>query len=398
MLKRHLWLLALPVAVVMAACGGAPAAPASGTDGVPGGTEGTTSASSNAPAKLSTSLGSFVPMGRMRDARKLHVTLLLNDGRVLVSGGRDKGTKPTRLEKVTIFDPATGEWTETASMAERREWHTGHVLEDGRVFVTGGRDNIKYHRDTEFYDPDVGSWSAGPRMANRRFEHASVLLPDGRVLVTGGTNDLVAPLSDSEMYDPETNEFSFSGSLVLARAQHTETLLNDGRVLVAGGSRGGIGGEIIPFDTAELYDPASGTWSEAGKMTKGHADHTATLLSDGRVLVTGGRGKVASTEIYDPATNTWSAAGSMSEWRVDHTATLLSDGRVLVTGGIGKVDSTDIFEPEAGAWYQGGTMTEPRYVHTATRLADGRVLLVGGQTTDGAGNRELSNTAELYEP
>ena len=235
-------------------------------------------------------------------------------------------------------------------------------------------------------------------MAQKRFEHASVLLPDGRVLVAGGTNDLLVPSIEAEMYDPEANEFSSGGVMVMARSQHTQTLLSDGRVLVVGGSRGGIGSEIVPFAAAELYDPAAGAWSAAAEMSEGRADHTATLLDDGRVLVTGGRGRVDSTEIYDPATDQWTSAGSMSEWRVDHTATLLADGRVLVTGGIGRVDSTDIFDPRTGAWYRGAPMTEPRYVHTATRLADGRVLLVGGQTTDAAGNRELSNTTELYEP
>ena len=393
MRMRWLWLLALPVAAATAACGGSPSAPTSG-DGAKGGGP----PEAGAPSEPSAGIGAFVPAARMTDARKLHLSVLLNDGRVLVSGGRDKGTRPTRLEKATVFDPAAGEWTETGSMAKKREWHTGHVLEDGRVFVTGGRDIIKYHRDSEFYDPETGAWSPGPRMAQKRFEHASVLLPDGRVLVTGGTNDLFVPSIEAELYDPEANEFSSGGAMVMARSQHTQTLLSDGRVLVVGGSRGGIGSEIVPFAAAELYDPAAGAWSAAAEMSEGRADHTATLLDDGRVLVTGGRGRVDSTEIYDPATDQWTSAGSMSEWRVDHTATLLADGRVLVTGGIGRVDSTDIFDPRTGAWYRGAAMTEPRYVHTATRLADGRVLLVGGQTTDAAGNRELSNTTELYEP
>ena len=174
--------------------------------------------------------------------------------------------------------------------------------------------------------------------------------------------------------------------MVMARSQHTQTLLSDGRVLVVGGSRGGIGSEIVPFDAAELYDPAAVRLARRPRRCRRAAPTTPlTLLDDGRVLVTGGRGRVDSTEIYDPATDQWSSAGSMSEWRVDHTATLLVDGFVLVTGGIGRVDSTDIFDPRTGAWYRGAPMTEPRYVHTATRLADGRVLLVGGQTTDARG-------------
>ena len=97
-------------------------------------------------------------------------------------------------------------------MAKKREWHTGHVLEDGRVLVTGGRDIIKYHRDSEFYDPETGAWGPGPRMVQKWFEHASVLLPDGRVLVTGGTNDLLVPSIEAEMYRSGVANESSSGA------------------------------------------------------------------------------------------------------------------------------------------------------------------------------------------
>jgi len=115
-----------------------------------------------------------------------------------------------------------------------------------------------------------------------------------------------------------------------ARSNHAATLLNTGKVLVAGG--------VGPFCagcnsgmTAELFDPATGTWSPTGSMSIFRSQHTATLLSNGKVLVAGGNG--ATAEVYDPATGTFSPSGSMTTTRANHTATLLPDGRVLVSGG-----------------------------------------------------------------
>ena len=131
----------------------------------------------------------------------------------------------------------------------------------------------------------------------------------------------------------------------------------------------------------------------------GRADHTATLINDGRVLVTGGRGKTATAEVYDPDAGSWTSAGTLSVWRAQHTASLLSDGRVLVAGGPGEQgNTTDIFDPGTGTWSSGKEMQLSRYVHTATVLSDGRVLIVGGQSTDDGGDRILTNTAEIYEP
>jgi choice-of-anchor C domain-containing protein len=119
--------------------------------------------------------------------------------------------------------------------------------------------------------------------------------------------------------------------MATARGYHTATRLADGRVLVAGGIRGSA------LDSAELFNPATGTWSPAGPLATARFNHTATRLADGRVLVAGGNDRVApltSAEIFNPATETWSPAGPLATGRDEHTATPLADGRVLVTGGI----------------------------------------------------------------
>ena len=88
-----------------------------------------------------------------------------------------------------------------------------------------------------------------------------------------------------------------------------------------------------------IYNPASGTFSATGSMTTPRFDgDTATLLPNGKVLVAGGYASgnppsLASAELYDPATGTFSATGSMTAARYGHTATLLPNGQVLVAGG-----------------------------------------------------------------
>ena len=146
--------------------------------------------------------------------------------------------------------------------------------------------------------------------------------------------------------------------------------------------------------------PTAGSWSETGSMITGRAEHTATLLPDGRVLVAGGvaDGKeevsLASAELYDPNTGKWSPTGSMTRPRSQHTATLLPDGRVLVAGGYcpgttkgcppgedpdGAMAAAEIYDPGTGKWTATGDMTTQRFFHTATLLDDGKVLVAGAE-------------------
>jgi hypothetical protein len=133
-------------------------------------------------------------------------------------------------------------------------------------------------------------------------------------------------------------QWTFTGSLNTGREYHTATSLTDGRVLVAGG---GIAAapQTYPHpytNSAELYDPATGTWTVTGSLHVPRLRHTATLLRDGRVLVAGGQGLgtyLAEAEIYDPAAGTWTVTGSLNNARGLQTATLFSDGIVLVAGG-----------------------------------------------------------------
>jgi hypothetical protein len=187
--------------------------------------------------------------------------------------------------------------------------------------------------------------------------------------------------------------FSVTGSMQSARSEHTASLLSNGKVLVAGGTYNA--GSYR--SSSELYDPTVGTWSGTGALLSTRASHTATVLSNGEVLVTGGLAStdgayLSSSELYDPATGSWSSTGAMSYTRSGHTATLLGNGNVLVTGGVGNLSSAELYNPTTGQWTATGSMTSPRANHTATLLDNGKVLVTGGNY-----NGALAS-AELYDP
>src|SRR6266581_4941593 len=191
------------------------------------------------------------------------------------------------------------------------------------------------------------------------------------------------------------NPWSPAPSMATARADHTATLLGNGEVLLAGGQ--GPGG--VALASCELYDPTTNTWSPAASMAQARFSHTATLLGNGKVLVVGGRADstgLASAELYDPATNTWWSAGSMTTDRADHTATLLENGEVLVAGGTGggsinPLATAELYDPATNTWLRAASMRSGHDGATATLLGNGRVLVAGSFVT-------ASAKADIYDP
>jgi hypothetical protein len=248
-------------------------------------------------------------------------------------------------------------------------------------------------------------------MVETRGSESVTLLANGNVLVAGGTSEANGhgfPRATAELYDPSTGRWAFTGSMHKARWEHAAVLLANGDVLVVGGFAA-VGHSYPTLTSAELYDPSTGAWTETGTLTAARADAKATLLSDGRVLVTGGIGSVLdagplrSAEVYDPTTGMWTQAPPMSVARTLDAATRLLDGRVLVVGGgcCGKpaTASAELYDPVHGSWTRTGSLAaarrwrEPASAIDATLLADGKVLVYGGDN-----NGKQVTTAELYDP
>jgi hypothetical protein len=240
-------------------------------------------------------------------------------------------------------------------------------------------------------------------MQAARQNHGATRLGSGKVLVTGGDGASAAPLTSAELYDPALGTFAFTGDMLAARQSHTSVLLGTGKVLLIGG-QGGVGGGTA-LSTTELYDPVAGSFSASGPMSTPRFFHTSTVLQNGQVLVTGGLFQstggappVETAEVYAPSTGTFTATGPMNHARYRHTATLLASGQVLITGGYGlgfALGSAELYDPAFGTFTViSAPMNAARYSHTATRLADDTVLLAGGQGAGTLASAELFNPAD----
>jgi N-acetylneuraminic acid mutarotase len=242
----------------------------------------------------------------MVTVRSFHTATLLADGRVLIIGGLS-GTTP--LATAELYDPSEDRWAPAAAMGETHSGgHTATRLSDGQVLIVGGF-GTRSQTEAERYDPTTDHWAAAGALADGRFGHTATLLADDRVLVTGGLNSARGGtyLATAELYDPAAGSWALAAGMASIRSGHTATRLPDGQVLVAGG-RDASG----PLPHAERYAPMGNRWAPAGALDEARWLHTATLLPSGRVLVVGGRdtsnGPVADAEQYEPATDSWTAA------------------------------------------------------------------------------------------
>ena len=217
------------------------------------------------------------------------------------------------------------------------------------------------------------------------------------MLIAGGMERNGVFFNSAELYDPASGRFTPTGrAMNTPRVGHTATLLPDGQVLIAGGwSSAGVQA------SAELYDPSTGSFAPTGSMATPRGDFTATLLPNGTVLVAGGEneGALAGAELYDPANGRFTPTGGMHARRTMHAAALLPNGQVLVTGG-GEYQhplaTAELYDPTNGTFATTGRMTVPRYKHAALLLADGMVFVVGG--SDGRDWQGRYANTEIYNP
>jgi len=297
------------------------------------------------------------------------------------------------------------------------------------ILVAGGADSTGTPLATaELFNTLTGSWgcvggisstsspACNQSMSDSRYGHTGTALADGRVLIAGGVDASGNALATAELYVPSSSSFICIGgvsssppvcnnSMNDARMFHTATLLSNGMVLLCGGLDVNKAGAEVP--TAELFDPSSQSFTTVSStMSSARALHAASLLPDGNVLVSGGlngnQTAQATADVYATGVGTFVPAKPMNTARYSHTSTTLPNGLVLIAGGFdvnnNPLSSAELYDPNANSFTAlPNSMTSPRAGHTATLLPDGKVLIAGGQSTSGT-TLQGTNTAEIYDP
>ncbi len=440
--------LAVAVALLLAACGTTgPATPAT-TPGISptGGQSPSTSASAPATAGPAATAGpvgtgppvvaeggAWVAAGQLATPRMAPHLVALADGRAMTVGNDAMCVQAFQgafedSEVAELWDPASGTWRATASLSTLRAKNAALPLADGRVLVAGGATEGRWDKHADklgfqsyssawIFDPRAGSWAKTGLMQAARTDAASAVLPDGRVLVAGGYF--------ADLVDPARYPWLVGG------APGPGTALQGGdaaSVVTASWPLRGPLADVAPpsppgkvLATAELFDPATGTWSSTGSLAVPRYGASAVTLADGRVLVAGvdsagvrgydlyvDMGDLGENvgEVYDPrtgrfrVTGEYPARGEYGLRRPSPSATLvaLADGGALLVGGYdgdwnmpGTV--TLRYDPASNAWSETGRLGTPRANALAALLPDGKVLAAGGEDAYGA-----TASAEVYDP
>ena len=357
------------------------------------------------------SYGNFTAVSEMNTARSYHTATLLRSGKVLIAGGRRAFRD--ELDSAELYDPVAHKFIPTGKMLSARAGHTATLLPDGKVLIAGGFKRGDALASAEVYDPLSGTFSPTGNMLVPRLWHTATLLSNGRVLITGGESHQTGITRTAELYDPAAKKFAATGNMTVARVLHYAAALNGGDVLIVGGARGGGPNFFFSGFTflanADLFDPAQGRFNSVSRTSFGEhtwSNGSAVLLTNGKVLVAGGIGAdgqvvVRDARLFDPASGQFLPTGSMTSERYRHESTLLSDGRVLVTGGLKTVRwpptviaTAELYDPERGVFISLPDMTTPRTGHTATLLPSGEVLIAGGSR----GSFISISAAELFRP
>jgi len=314
-----------------------------------------------------TQSGTWSLTGSPNSAPGDHTATLLQNDKVLVVG---LGGNPPSAGSVTaeLYDITTGTWSVTGAptIPPFALGATATLLPSGNVLIAGGvagydYDGVVAYPIAALYDPAAATWRPTGTPSRAISGHTATLLRNGNVLVVGGAVDPAQGInpvpSKAEFYDSLSGAWREFGTDTFGIG-HTATLLPTGKVLMAGEGLSGT----------RLYDPATETFDYTGNLTVARWAHTATLLPSGKVLLAAGfvplegTGRPSnSADLYDPDTGSWASTSHLNFGRWFHTATLLPNGNVLVAGGVdyqlNALKRTELYVPQpigpslTGAWY-----------------------------------------------
>jgi len=350
-----------------------------------------------APKGPSISSAMWQAASNMSTPRRGHIAHFVPGVGLVVAGGyAEVSPNDTALQTAERLDLATGMWSPLSPPPNGIYDGRSAVLPDGRIFTIEAG-------SAATYNPAMDMWTDETALAlNYQYSGVLGVLPNGDVISAGGGEGEDIS-NQSVRYDPVNHVVKISPKMKAFRSAHTGTSLPDGRFLVTGGWKWGSnddGGEIhVTLSSAEVFDPATDTWTLVASMATDRKGHTAVNLSSGKVLVTGGikedqDGHLTASEIYDPATNTWTTVASMNEGRWHHRMTALPSGRIMVSGGSvlgSSTASVEVYDPDLNTWTTLPPMASLRAFHSATYVPGYGVVIAGGTP----GNGSLSSV-EIY--
>ncbi|MBR62075.1 MAG: hypothetical protein CL904_05395 [Dehalococcoidia bacterium] len=341
-----------------------------------------------------------------------HTATILDNGSVLVVGGSKRLSYRASAENQAKLMPfGHDQWFTAGTPNWERTYHTATLLPDGRVLVVGGSGRAMFQDDgedkvfrgikdlfsSEIYEPNTNKWVETSEMNYKRSRAQAISLADGDVMIIGGRSG-VDITATTEIYRVKTRLWEESAVMNHHRMSHSAVELIDGRVLVTGGLESVVPGETL--SSAEIYDPYTKIWTVASNMHYPRLGHQSTLLSDGRVLITGGATALEpeskdqypgiSAEIYDPSSDTWTEVSNMDFPRQDHVAILISEiqgnsvlkDKVILFGGANQLGSgikvVEEYNVQENEWSRITQLPEGRTLLTATFMEPCSVLIVGG--------------------
>lgn len=311
----------------------------------------------NSSEVYSASTLSWSTVGNLNVARNNASSVVLPVGSAMVIGGCSGNCQSSTLASAEIYNATTRAWTSTGSMSTARAYFGAAMLSTGKILVAGGCTSFNANgcaavtAKAEIYDPSTGKFSATGSLAVARASFGIAALANGKVLIAGGETAAADGLSSSEIYDPSTGKFTLTGKLNVARGEHKAILLSTGNVLVVGGVDS-TGASTLKTET---YNPSTGKWTLSGNLNNSRVDFGMAMLSSGNVLISGGtkvtlttNTVLSSAESYNPSTGVWTKTGSLKNARTGHTSTRLNSGLVLDASGSGSTQdltSAEVYTP-----------------------------------------------------
>lgn len=335
------------------------------------------------------------------------IAVTLEDGRVMLAGGRDNFVA---LSSVEIYDPTTDSWAMAAPLPEPRHDFGAAAIAvgaEGSVLVAGGCSAAAPGvcgpvASSYTFDVAMGTWSAAANLGAPRASHRAFRLQGTQVMVVGGRTDSVIATATTEIFDAAQASWSAGPPLSEPRIAYGSASLGGDRIFVVGGVTG-IDVNPILTARAEIYDPSQSAWQAVPDAPYPRYGSSVTALVDGRVLVLGGSGlpsPLAGADVFDPMTQQWSGTGASAVVREEHAAALVPNGWIVAAGGCcGSGLEVELYHPEsdssAASWTATESLVEPRRAAATAVLPDGALLVAGGLL--GSGSIALATTV-LFRP